>query len=291
MRVRIECYMCLLERGIKSASLVTSDRDMLLRVAKAISQMLLDKFDYDAIPAVLGTMRENIVKSITGSDDPYKEIKQKSNETALNVAEKLFQKIDFSDVSYDNFRKIIIFAAAANAMEWFIRGHEFSLDIFENELNNAENMLAIDDSQRLYNTISGKNVMYILDNAGEAAIDMYVVKYLRNFAKEIYVGARQGPILNDVTVDEAKKLGFSNVCDMLFPVGSFVGTMIDRATEQFKRLYKKTDIIIAKGMGNYETLTEYAPEKPTFILMKAKCKPIADSLSIPQGRLVIKELL
>lgn len=290
MKVSIECYLCLLERGIRSASLVTSDGKVLLEVAKSISRMLISDFDFDAVPAVLGTRREEIVKVITGSDDPYVEIKRRSNETAFRVAEKIFGGIDFSDVSYDVFRRVVILAAAANAMEWFIRGHSFSLDVFERELSMAEGMLAIDDSKELYDVIRGKNVMYILDNAGEAVIDMYVVRYLRGLVKEIYVGAKQKPILNDITVDEAKSLGFGDVCDVLFPVSFSVGTMIDDVTEQFKDIYEKTDVIIAKGMGNYETLTEYTLGKPTFVLMKAKCKPIADSLNVPQGRLVIKRL-
>jgi len=49
-------------------------------------------------------------------------------------------------------------------------------------------------------------------------------------------------------------------------------------------------LIIAKGMGNFETLTEYSHSKPVFVLLKAKCVPIARELNVKQGSLVIKQL-
>jgi len=290
MKVAIECYICLLERAIRLAKFLGSDDDA-LRVAKEISRMLIEKFDFDQVPAVIGTLREKIIMRVLNNDNPYHQIKIESNKTALKVAEKIFREIDLSDTSYENFRRIMIIAAAANAMEWFIRGHEFSLDVFEDMLNKAPELIEIDDTRELYDYVRRANtLLYVLDNAGEAVIDKYVAKYLRNFVKRIYVGARSRPILNDITVDEARELGFHEVCDEIVPVGDFVGIILENVTEDFRRAYRESDVVIAKGMGAYESITEYKLEKPVFVILKAKCITIAKSLGIPQGKLAIKRI-
>ena len=291
MKVAIECYICLLERAIRIAEILTNDKEKVLEVAKEVSRMLVEKFNFNAVPAYLGTVREKIVSKVLGIDDPYHHIKSESNRLAERVAEKIFSKIDLSDLSYENFHKIIVLAAAANAMEWFIRGHDFTLDVFANTLAEAYNNIAIDDSRKLYDTIKkSKTLLYVLDNAGEAIIDRYVVSYLKNFVDKLYVGARSSPILNDITVDEARKVGFDDVCDGIIPVGDFVGVILDFVTPQFKRVLAEADMVILKGMGAFESITEYRLEKPTFILLKAKCITVARSLGVKQGELVIKKL-
>ncbi len=287
----MECYICLLERAIRIANILTKDREKVLRVAKEVSRMLMEEFSFDAVPAHLGTIREKMVSEILGIKDPYHQIKRDSNTLAMTIARDVFSKIDLSDLSYETFRRIMILSAAANAMEWFIRGHEFSLDRFESTLLSAEHDIVIDNTRELYDIIKGsKTLLYVLDNAGEAVIDRYVVSYLRNLVEEIYVGARSAPILNDITVDEAREIGFGDVCDDIIPVGDFVGVVLEKTTKEFRDIFERADIIILKGMGAFESITEYNIEKPVFILLKAKCVTVARSLGVPQGRLVIKRI-
>ena len=290
MKVGVECYICLLERAIKAASMHTRDEELIIKVAKKISEFLVSEFSFDATPAVLGTRREKIIMETLGIEDIYKEIKLQSNEVAKKVANKIFRDMDFGDRSYENFRKFMCLAAAANSMEWFIRGHEFSLDIFEDKLISSMENVVIDDSKALYEIVENRRVLYILDNAGEAVIDLYIVKYLKNFARTITLAARQRPILNDVTVDELINLGGEEFCDKIVAVGDFVGVIFEWATEEFLTAFDESDLIIAKGMGAYESLTEYKLDKPTFIILTAKCTRVARDLNVQQGKLVIKRI-
>jgi damage-control phosphatase, subfamily I len=41
--------------------------------------------------------------------------------------------------------------------------------------------------------------------------------------------------------------------------------------------------VIAKGMGNYETIPEISWAPPTAFLLKAKCGPVADDLGVHLG--------
>ena len=290
MKVSMDCYICLLERAIKFSQMINADPETSLRIAKEVSKLLIEEFDFDANPAILGTKREKLIARLLGTHDPYKELKEKSNKVGLEVAKRIFSSIDMEDTSYDTFRKVIIYAAAANAMEWFIRGHDFSLEKFDAELSKALNNIAIDDTPELYNLIKDSVVLYSLDNAGEASVDLYVVKYLRGVAKRIIVTAKSEPVLNDITVEEASELGFEKVADELVGSGEYVGLHPNYISEELKGILKRVDLIIAKGMGAYETLTDIRIDKPTFVLLKAKCTPVARSLGVPQGKLVVKRL-
>ncbi len=291
MKVEPECYICLLERALRISQMLSDDKVKIIEVMKRISELLIREFTPGSVPAILGTKRERIIAETLGIEDPYNMLKEKSNRIAAKVAQKIFSEVDMENTSYDNFRRIMFLAAAANATEWFIKGHEFSLETFETELKEAMGKVAIDDSIELYHLIKDKrNILYILDNAGEAVIDLWVIKYLRKFSGRIVVGARASPVLNDITVEEAGMLGFREVADVLVPVGEFVGVVLEQATDEFRREIRRAEIIIAKGMGAYETLTEYRLDTPTFIILKAKCKPVARSLGVNQGELVIKKL-
>ena len=290
MKVDVECYVCLIERGIRAAIMAGADREKILEVARRISRLLVDSFNFDTVPAVIGTLRERIIAEVLGVEDPYRNLKEHSNRLAAGLSQRIFSRIDLSDHTYATFRKVMAIAAAANAVEWFIRGDEFDLERLGDELAGAEERLMIDDTMGLYNALRGRRILYILDNAGEAVIDREVLRYLRGLADRVYVAARSKPVLNDITVDEALHIGIGDICDGVVPVGDFVGVIMEWATEEFRRIVNSVDVIVAKGMGAYETLTEYSLQRPTFVLLKAKCRPIARSLGIPQGMLAIKRL-
>ncbi|MCR8472408.1 MAG: ARMT1-like domain-containing protein [Crenarchaeota archaeon] len=290
MKVKASCFVCLLERALRILQLLSEDERVVIEALRQVANMLVEEFTQQSIPAILGTKRERIIAEKTGVKDPYRTLKEESNKVAQEVAQKVFSSVSLDDLTYENFRRIMILAAAANAVEWFVKGYEFSLETFENELTTSINNLAIDDSKELYNSVSKANrILYILDNAGEAVIDLYAVRYLSKFSNKIYVGARASPVLNDITVEEAKLLGFEEVAELV-PVGDLVGVVLEYSTEKFKETLSDSDLVIAKGMGAYETLTEYKLEKPVYVLLKAKCESIAQSLGVRQGSLVIKRL-
>ncbi|MCR8454606.1 MAG: ARMT1-like domain-containing protein [Crenarchaeota archaeon] len=290
MKVKASCFVCLLERALRILQLLSEDERVVIEALRQVANMLVEEFTQQSIPAILGTKRERIIAEKTGVKDPYRTLKEESNKVAQEVAQKVFSSVSLDDLTYENFRRMMILAAAANAVEWFVKGYEFSLETFENELTTSINNLAIDDSKELYNSVSKANrILYILDNAGEAVIDLYAVRYLSKFSNKIYVGARASPVLNDITVEEAKLLGFEEVAELV-PVGDLVGVVLEYSTEKFKETLSDSDLVIAKGMGAYETLTEYKLEKPVYVLLKAKCEPIAKSLGVRQGSLVIKRL-
>lgn len=294
MKTQIECLLCILERGIRAVrELHKVNSEDLLRISKALLKMLYEKFNFNVVPSFIGTEREKMLQRLLNIPDLYARLKQESNRVAKKIAEKIYKNINLSDKSFNTFRKVLLLSAVANSMEWFIRGREFSIEQFDEEISLVERNLSIDDTPSLMEDISNaQTLLYVLDNAGEAVFDLYTVKYLRNFVPNIIVAARARPVLNDITVGEAIELGFKAVSSEVVPVGWFIGVFLDHkdVNPYFLKIFDQADVVIAKGMGAYESLSEYKFTKPVYVILKTKCWPVANSLGVAKDSLVIKKL-
>ena len=91
-------------------------------------------------------------------------------------------------------------------------------------------------------------------------------------------------MLNDATLDDAFIAGLPELAPV-FPNGSDApGTLLDDCSEQLRDAFAQADLIIAKGQGNYETLSE--SPRPIFFLFVVKCPVIAARVGAPVGTLV-----
>ncbi len=59
------------------------------------------------------------------------------------------------------------------------------------------------------------------------------------------------------------------------------GIDFSQASAEFKREFGIADLVFAKGMGYYESLSELPAEGRVFYCFRAKCQPVADSLGVP----------
>jgi uncharacterized protein with ATP-grasp and redox domains len=133
-----------------------------------------------------------------------------------------------------------------------------------------------------------KKIFYLLDNAGEVVIDKFVIDAFEDMRKDVKVSPKSSPVINDVTAEELDGLGFDS--EKIVSSGAFVGVSLKEAPKEFIDLLFDPDyLIIAKGMGNYETLSEFEDKlKGRLIyIFRAKCLSVADSVSVERGTLVI----
>lgn len=270
-----------------------NDYNKQLELGRELMRFLLEKFNFNQVPSWIGSLREKVVQRVLGLSDPYSELKQKSNELATKIWAKVKRKLNLDARNYETFRKILIYAAVANSVEWFISGYNFSEKAFMHDLMIAESKVSLDDSKLLWKDIqNSQSILYVLDNSGEAVIDLDVVRYLSQYVKEVFVAAREKPVLNDITVQEAIDLGFERIATKVIPVGWFIGIHLDKKelNPEFKDIFDYVDLVIAKGMGSYESLSEYKFNKPVYVILKAKCNPVANDLGVTRGTYVVKKI-
>lgn len=283
MRMASNCYPCLLDRAKFECDIVfTKEEDK-----KAVMEELIDfvACHKGGVPALMGTEREFIIKRRSGNPDPYQEIKEESNQVARNL---LPMAREFYQDAQDKIEALIRIASAANSMEFGVKGHDFDNATFGRVFADIlrENLEAdMDELKRRLQSFD--KIFYLTDNCGEVIFDLFVIEKLKEMGKIVVVGSKSEPILNDVTAKELKS--FSDV-DVI-PTGNVVGTALEHLSQEASiLLFDPEWLILSKGMGNFETMSEFDQRlKGRLIyILRAKCEPVAARFAVPKGSLVAR---
>jgi len=288
MKVGMQCAHCLLERAINQVKLATDDPELHMEVTAAILDMLGKNFSKDSVPSHIGTDRDLIVQKMTGRD-PYEDLKRLSNSMALSIFPELTNLVAEEKDSYKRFRKATLIAAAANAIEFDVSGRKFDLDELRAILERVESDLAIDQIEDLYNYCSNvSEVVYLMDNAGEIVLDIILLREIRRLGPKVYAVVKGGPVLNDATMIDAEEVELDKYVDKVMDTGApAIGVNFERNSDEFIKLLQTTELIVAKGMGNYESMTELTLPVPVIHIMRTKCMPVADHVGCERDKNVI----
>jgi uncharacterized protein with ATP-grasp and redox domains len=292
LNVELRCISCILNRGYLQIQDATDDKSLQFETLSAILSFLAVEFKPTANPAYLGTKRDRLIREMTGNPDPYKQKKQLSNQKALEVL-PLAQNIIMKESSPEyRFRKACLSAIVGNIMEFDLPDNPFKFCDLENLIQEAESELALDEIPQIFKEAkNAKTVLYLTDNAGEIALDMLLVQELKNLGAHVTVGVKDGPILNDATLEDTKVVGMDKVADRVMSTGSdSVGLFPEECSEEFLALYSSVDFVMAKGMGHAETLTELELPVPHALLLRSKCSTVASHFGVATGKNIAKLL-
>jgi hypothetical protein len=294
MKVKPVCAICLLERGFKQAKMATDDEKLHRKAVKKLLEFLAENFDSKHTPPQIGYLRDQVVLEAIGknNEDIYSKLKKLSNEIALEFLPTIRDWIEEAHTPKERFRRACITSIVGNIMEFDISGHDFDLKDLPKVIKDAENELVIDDIDKVFQLIQEKkNILFLPDNAGEIAIDTLLVEEFKRNGCHVTVAVKEKPIMNDATMEDALEVGMDKVADKLMTTGTdpvTAGLNINDASKEFMEEFKKTELIIAKGMGHFETLTEFELPIPLVHLLRTKCEPIANSLGVARHRNVAK---
>ncbi len=282
MRMSAKCPACLLNRIYEECKLVTHNRDRIEAIIEKTLEMLLDEFRKREINAVASTKIHRVVYKMLGNDDPYKKLKKRANEAALRILPKV--RILINDG--DRFKNAVIASIIGNSFDYGVMGHEVRDEDFESYfVSEFKRGLAIDDVEEIKELAKGR-VVYLTDNAGEIVFDRLLVEEIKKICESICVVVRGKPILSDATLEDAKLAGIDEVADKILTNGKgAIGIIEEELPEETREELSKADLIIAKGMANYECLSESKRENIAFLL-KAKCEPVADDIGVNVGDMV-----
>jgi uncharacterized protein with ATP-grasp and redox domains len=270
----------------------TNDKTVKFKTISAILRFLAEEFNSTANPAYLGTKRDKMIREITGNPDPYRQKKHLSNQKALEVlplAKKIISKESLQEL---RFRKACLSAIVGNIIEFDLPDNPFKFAELEELIKKAENDLAVDEIPKIFNIATrAKNVLYLTDNAGEIALDTLLVQEIKNLGAHIIVAVKDGPILNDALLKDAKFVGMDKIADRVISTGSnSVGLFPEECSKDFIELYSSVDFVVAKGMGHAETLIEFELPVPHALLLRSKCSTIASHFGVNMGKNIAKLL-
>jgi len=292
LNVELRCISCILNRGYLQIQEATDDTSLQFKTLSAILSFLAEEFEPTANPAYLGTKRDRMIREMTGNPDPYKQKKQLSNQKALEAL-PLAKSIVSKETSPElRFRKACLSAIVGNIMEFDLPDNPFKFTDLEKLIQQAEDDLALDEIPQIFNKAKkAKTVLYLTDNAGEIALDTLLVQELKNLGAHVTVAVKAAPILNDATLEDTKIVGMDKVADKVMSTGSdSVGLFPEECSEEFLDLYCSVDLVVAKGMGHAETLTELQLPVPHALLLRSKCSTVANHFGVDTGKNIAKLL-
>jgi uncharacterized protein with ATP-grasp and redox domains len=290
LKVEPECAACILSRGAAEVKEATTNPALRYRAICELLRLLSREFRPTAVAADLGTKRDRVIRRVTGSVDPYKRRKRISNEKALKLLPYARKLVEEGYAQEDRFKRACLVAMVGNIIEFDIPGHRASFSILRKSFREASKDLVIDDTNRAYEIAKkAHSVLYLTDNAGEIVFDTLLVEQLRNMGVTVVVAVKGGPVINDATLEDAEVSGMKRIADKVITTGTdAVGFAAKEVSQEFIDAYDSADLVIAKGMGYAETLTEHKLKKPHLLLLRTKCEPVANYFSAPREKNVAK---
>jgi len=260
--------------------MVTDDPTVHERVLRETLRLAAE-MPFDRSPPWMGMQIHQALRKITGNDDPYRQAKRKANEMALALYPELKQRVRGAP---DAFAAAVHLAIAGNVIDLGCKSQLSDEEVYhaiDNALHEPMNRQAIDDLHKA--VVSAKTILYLTDNAGEIVLDRLLIEQLP--MERVTVAVRGRPIINDATYEDAQAAGLTDLVEVIDNGSDVPGTILDLCSQDFRDRFHSAGLVIAKGQGNYETLSEKG--RNIYFLLKAKCLVIARDIGCPVGQTVV----
>jgi len=257
--------------------IITSDEKEIWNVLKAVSAYL-PKLSFDASPPEIGREVYRIISEMTGVKDPYQEIKKTCTNQALDLYPEVKKKVQKAE---NSLMAAVRAAIAGNIIDF---GAQAEFDMKKDLERILSQELAINHFPQFAQMIEKSNqIIYLADNAGETVFDRVLIEEI---SKPLKYAVRDQPVINDAVKEDAIHAGIDQIAEIISSGSDAPGTILDYCSKDFLEIFESADLIISKGQGNYEALSDI--HRPIFFLLKAKCPVIAKDIGVEEGSIIMK---
>ena len=280
MQTYFDCIPCFLRQTIdalRALDVGPSLQESVLRKVLATSA----EMDLRQSPPAMGQRIHRVIREATGNPDPYRALKNRFNHLALDLRPECQNWIEESD---DPLLTALRLAIAGNVIDLAAKSGLREDDV-RRSIRQALSDRLDGDVEEFRRAMAGsRDVLYLTDNAGEIIFDRLLID--RIGPHKVTVAVRGFPAINDATLADAEVAGLTSIVEVIDNGSDAPGTILEDCSESFRQRFFDADLVIAKGQGNYETLSE--AEQDVFFALKAKCPLVAEDLGSPVGSLVVQ---
>jgi uncharacterized protein with ATP-grasp and redox domains len=289
MKIQKECLPCLLKRILFETELSTTDEARQVQTARLACRLLAEHYNPSVCSATVATKIHKAVYESLADPDPYKKLKAASNKTAMALLPKIQARLESSD---DRLKGSMLCAIIGNMMDFGIEGSSSHPEMLQQVFDRLyEEGLGYDDYEKVKKLLhTAKRVVVFTDNCGEIVFDKVLCHELKQFNPQVHITVvvKGEPVLSDATMEDAKRVRLDESVDEILTTGCFaVGVDFSHLPVKVKEAVESADVIVAKGMANYESFSETS-YRPIVYLLRTKCAVIAQSMGLAQGISVIK---
>ncbi len=292
MRIYADCIPCMLAVRLRDVFRVFSGEDERLRAMRAVLRIVSESVSAGVLSAPrIATRAFRWIKEASGVDDPYEDVKRASDEAMLSA--------------YPGLRGRVLSLPPREALEAALRlsaaGNLLDVGVASYKPPGPGELLSTAMSMRLRGDVGealrvlgrrGLRVLMVLDNAGEAVLDRLLADVLREAYGCRVVGVvKSGAFQNDETLRDAERSGLAGSFDELVGSGSDAASIfLEEASPRLLEELGSCDVIVSKGMANYEYLTDVEEQlgKTIVYVLAAKCRPIALDTGVGRGEAVVR---
>jgi damage-control phosphatase, subfamily I len=269
------CIPCIITQAYNAARTFTNgDKEIELKILKEICNEV-NNINKDCTAPGFSSIIQNSLERNLGVNNLYEGIKKANLITARQYIPYLDTMIKSS---IDPLEMAVRTAITGNTIDMGANP-EFNIEYEVNRIT-SDNIILTDFARFKEDLATSSLILYIGDNFEEALFDMFLLKVLSS--RRVVFAVRSRSILNDITLKDAEYLGIDKICEVIESGSTIAGTDLSICTTGFLDLYRKADIVIAKGQGNYETLMN--EKRPIYFLFKIKCEVISKRCGYPAGK-------
>ena len=279
MNTSLDCLVCFLRQALDAARMISSGPMVQEQIMRELMAWTA-RMDLGAPPPVVGQRIHRRLRELTDVKDPYRAVKDQGNRMALALLPDLEASVAKARDPMDMALRL---ALAGNVIDMGVNSSVSPAD------------LAVAVGQAMTASIQGSleefrkaadeahTILFLADNAGEIVFDRLLIAQLG--PERVTVAVRGGPVINDATLADAEAVGLTGMVRVIDNGSDAPGTLLHDCSETFRRHFESADLIIAKGQGNFETLSQEVCT--IFFLFKVKCPVIASHVGFPVGTHVL----
>ena len=270
MRINDSCAACLYDKRAH----LTDDGEYLAEVRRLIDT----RRETDTAPYLV-YLFDRAYEERFGKRASYRAIKKQYNDLALSIEEALRREIEASP---EPLETALLYARIGNYIDFGAMNHVYEqtfLKLFE-DVKASKHDAAV--MQSLFRQCkSAKSFLLIADNCGEIVLDKLFLEqlHLRFPSLDLRVMVRGGEVLNDATQEDAACVGLTQIARVISSGSNAAGTIYDMLSEEAREALDGADLILAKGQGNYESLSHQG--RHIFYSFLCKCELFTERFSVP----------
>jgi len=265
MKVQEPCRACLEGLVRKTTALSGGDPGVL----ESSLSLLEDLFAPDATPPRIAGKLLAHIRRKTGVWDPYATLKYREYRDARAAVKEL--RADDGDLP----GYLLRLSALGNSTDYFTGGaFTGKVPVLEGDVDRAAHTISAE----------GGEVLMLGDNMGDFIFDLPLLRFLERGGRKVFYAVRERPAQNDLSMEDVRRLGLQGLHPRIISTGKAnVGLPREDIAGEIERLWKGEGPVIAKGMGNFETISEFDGERQVVYIMKVKCPAVARSVGSDIG--------
>jgi uncharacterized protein with ATP-grasp and redox domains len=256
------------------------------QLVRRISKILAREFYSETnVGALSNRITDSINEYLSHSANYYRDIKRKNSQLVHQLLPSAKKYIEKGPTLRERFKRACRLASASNVAPMTVPGEAFRFREATHILKGKNPLPALIGD--VFGTVRGATrILYLTDNAGEIGLDSLLIATLREMGATVNLVVKEDPFFEDATMKDALFFSMDKLVDNIFTVNGFF--MPGRSTSKLSDIFNKSDLVIAKGTGNYEALKDNQYGKATLFMLKVKCHPIARKTGVQIGNFIVK---